>query len=485
MGKLKLFDLVMIVVSLVIGMGIFRTPVTVAQAGATPFLIYGAWVAGGFIAICGALTYAEIGSRFPVSGAYFRIFSYAYHPSIAFAINCIILVSNAASLAGVALIGAEYLGALFFPDHQNAQVYKLVIASVAIFFFYGINLLGLRMSAYTQNVLTVIKIAMVLMLIGALIWAEPLTGAGNIWPSVEGTSSWWVQLKAFGVCLIAVSFTYGGYQQSINFGGEVAQPNRTLPRGIMLGIAIIMLLYLLINITYVYIIGLPALGNTESIAAVLAGQLFGYKGFALLSFLLFLSVLAYVNVLLMSNPRVMAAMSEDEVLPPWFSKKHPKTGVLVPALSVFAIICVFTLFYAGTFEKILNYTIFLDSIGMATSAATIFLLRKRKVGDQPSNQPAIQPADQSADQPAIQHQSLAVNSSSTAVRSVGYRMKWYPLMPLIFIAAYLFVAVSIFLEDAFAALNGLVIFGIFLLIYYFTVHLPKQNRNRKKQEPMV
>ena len=104
--KLNLFDFTMIVVSLVIGMGIFRTPVNVAKAVDTPFIFFGVWVVGGLIALCGALTYAEIGSRLPVTGGYYKVFSYAYHPSIAFAINCIILVSNAASLAAVALVGS-------------------------------------------------------------------------------------------------------------------------------------------------------------------------------------------------------------------------------------------------------------------------------------------------------------------------------------------------------------------------------------------
>src|SRR5450759_5419396 len=111
--KLNLFDLTMIVVSLVIGMGIFRTPVTAAAKAGTPFLFYLAWLSGVLIALCGALTYAEIGSRYPVTGGYYKVFSLAYHPSIAFSINSIILISNAASLSGVALIGAGYISKVF------------------------------------------------------------------------------------------------------------------------------------------------------------------------------------------------------------------------------------------------------------------------------------------------------------------------------------------------------------------------------------
>ena len=182
-GKLNRFDFTMIVVSLVIGMGIFRTPVNVAQAVGSQFVFFSVWVAGGLIALCGALTYAEIGSRLPVTGGYYKIFSYAYHPSIAFAVNCLILVSNAASLAGVALVGGEYITGILIPDSKNPewfnnaanaqhiQVIQIAIAISAITIFYGVNLLGLKMSARAQNVLTVIKITMILLLITPLCFA--------------------------------------------------------------------------------------------------------------------------------------------------------------------------------------------------------------------------------------------------------------------------------------------------------------------------
>src|SRR5689334_626256 len=225
-NKLGLFDFTMIVVSLVIGMGIFRTPANVAAASPTPMIFFIAWIAGGVVAFCGALTYAEIGSRLPVIGGYYKVFSYAYHPSIAFAINCIILVSNAASLAGVALIGSEYLANVLFKGNTNINSIKLLISTIAVIGFYGVNLLGLKMSARTQNVLTVIKIGLVIFLISALFtgdYATTFTPAPVAEPNIMST------LKAFGACLVAVSFTYGGYQQTINFGGEVQNPSKILP----------------------------------------------------------------------------------------------------------------------------------------------------------------------------------------------------------------------------------------------------------------
>jgi APA family basic amino acid/polyamine antiporter len=431
-SKLGLFDVTMIVVSLVIGMGIFRTPVNVAKQAGSADMFFIAWVIGGLVALCGALTYAEIGSRYPVTGGYYKIFSYCYHPSIAFAINCIILVSNAASLAGVALIGSEYLSNILFDDRADKETVKLIISASAILIFYGVNLLGLKMSARAQNVLTIIKIGLVVLLVGALFTGNYATAGATV-PVENEPAGIADYLKALGACLVAVSFTYGGYQQTINFGGEVNNAPKIMPRGIFFGIAIIMLLYICINYTYFKVIGFANLKEAESIAAILAGAIFGEKGFMILSILLFLSVLAYVNVLLMSNPRVMYAMSDEGVLPAIFKRTSKKNHVMVVSLTTFAALCVMTLFYGKTFDEILNHTIFLDSIGMATSAATIFILRKRTAN---------------------------LNSKSI------YKMKLYPLMPLIFIATYLLIGISIAVNTPKAAGVSMIIFSVFFILYF-------------------
>ncbi|MHA4896797.1 APC family permease [Pedobacter sp. PWIIR3] len=432
--QLSLFDLSMIVVSLVIGMGIFRTPVNVAKAAQIPELFFLAWIVGGFIALCGALTYAEIGSRFPVTGGYYKIFSEFYHPSIAFAINCIIVVSNAGSVAGVSIIGAEYFSKVILPMEMQTETWRITIATVTIVLFYFLNLLGLRVSSKAQNILSIIKMGMVITLIAAIFEGSVKETAAPVFKTATGLMpNWFDYGKALGVCLIAISFTFGGYQQTINFGGEIKDAKKILPRGIIIGLAIIITLYLAINYAYVNVIGFEQLKSSESIAAILAGKIFGPIGFTLLSGLIYLSVLGYVNVNLLSNPRAMYAMGEENALPTIFTKKSKKTDVMYVSLTVFAVIAILTLFYAQTFDKILNYTIFLDCIGMATSVATIFMLRKR---------------------------------TAHLDRNTIFTIKLYPLLPLIFIAAYLFVAISIYSDDPEAAINGLLIFASFIIIYF-------------------
>ena len=437
--KLGLFDLTMIVVGLVIGMGIFRTASDAANAAITPSVFFIAWFAGGLIAICGALTYAEIGSRFPVTGGYYKVFAECYHPSIAFAINCVILISNAASMSGVSLIGSEYISQVIFREDPGSTT-RAIIAMVPILLFYGVNLLGLRMSAIAQNILMIIKIGMLVLLISSIFFID---GANSGGAEAVREYSWEDYIKSFGLALIAVSFTYGGYQQTINFGEDVDRPRKTIPRGIFIGIILIILLYLSVSYAYYNAIGFNNLKTSKGIASIVAEQLFGPTGRYVSSILLFIAVLAYVNVLLLSNPRVMYAMSMDGILPASFKKKNEKKDVLTVSLTAFAAISIIVLFFAETFDKILGFTIFLDSIGMATSAATIFILRKRT---------------KHLDGKGI------------------YKMKLFPLLPLLFIAAYIFVGISIWVSTPSLAWTGIAVFAGFLIIYFF-VSMLKKNKH--------
>jgi APA family basic amino acid/polyamine antiporter len=441
--KLGLFDLTMIVVGLVIGMGIFRTASDAANAAITPGVFFFAWFAGGLIALCGALTYAEIGSRFPVTGGYYKVFAECYHPSIAFAINCIILISNAASMSGVALIGSEYISQVIFDTEPSATT-RAVIAMIPILIFYGINLMGLRMSAKTQNVLMIIKILMLVLLISSLFFTIGRE-APEAAVTQAATFTWMDYVKSFGIALIAVSFTYGGYQQTINFGEEVKEPRRTIPRGIFIGIILIITLYLAVSFAYYKAIGFDELKTSRGIASIVAEQMFGPTGRYVASILLFIAVLAYVNVLLLSNPRVMYAMSTDGILPAAFKSKNEKRDVLTVSLTAFAAIGIIVLIFADEFNQILGFTIFLDSIGMATSAATIFILRKR-----------------------------TKHLDGTGI----YKMRLYPLLPLIFIAAYIFVGISIWVNTPELAHTALAVFAAFLIIYFLVMGVKKKGIKR-------
>ena len=426
--QLRFFDITMMVISLVIGMGIFRAPSTVAQRAGSELIYYVAWITGGLIALCGAIGFAEIGKRMPVSGAYYSIFSKAYSPTLAFAINIIILVSHSASIAGVAIIGAEYV----MPYAMGMP--STIIASVFIIVLYGLNLLGLRTSATVQNILMGIKLLMlgaIISALGILPPTETVTAiqshSGGIWES-------------FGLALIAVSFTYGGYQQTINFGGEVKDNGKMLPRAIILGVLIIVGIYLLANLAYVQVIGFNELAQSKFIAAMMMDKLFGSTAAMIVSMVIVISVFGYVNISMLSNPRVISAMGKDGVLPKVFAQADERKGVSVSALTVFTAISLISVYAGESFEKILNYTIFIDSIGLGVGMATLYRLKGEK---------------------------LSLFSHITA---------------LIFISACLFTGVNIFLFDTNAGIYGSMLFACVLLLGYFITKKKKSQHDSSSND---
>lgn len=430
-NQLNLFDVSMIVVSLVIGMGIFRNPASVAATSGNSSIFFLVWVAGGLIALCGALTYAEIGLRLPSMGGYYKVFAECYHPAVGFTVNALILISNAASLAVVALIGADYISDLLF-GKPSGILFNTSISIIAVALFYGVNLMGLKTSSRTQNVLIVIKIGLVLLLIASIFKGVVIEPHGYEVGSPVFTLANNSPLSLFLICLIPVCFSYGGYQQTINFGGEVKN-TRILPRGIFIGIIIVVSLYLLINYSYTEVIGYDKMKNASAIGSLLCEAWFGKAGGKVFDALMFLSVLAYVNILLMSNPRVMFAMSEDKVFPKIFSYRSPKNQALVAGLTTFSLITIVITFFGKGVDNILNFTMFLDSIGMSTSAATIFILRRRK-----------------------QNQQMITGSWNN----------FTPVFASFFVFSYFMVAIGVIIKDPNAALIGVGLLALLLLVYY-------------------
>lgn len=428
--KLNRFDLSMIVISLVIGMGIFATPAQVAAHLSNPFLYFGAWLFGGAISLCGALTFAEIGARYPHTGGFYKTFSYCFHPAFAFMINWILVISNAASVAAVALIGAEYINPIIMPqDLQNDTGIKIMsISSVLVLYF--ISLIGIKVSARTQNVLALFKIGMILVLCTAVFKNPVPTTLIHVYKSANNNT-----IAGFGVSLIAIFFTYGGYQQTINFGGDSINAKVNIPRAIFRGMAVVISLYILINFAYYYVLGVNGIQHLPALAATLAGVIFGPPGYKIISLLMFVSVLAFINVNIMANPRVYYAMAEDGILPPIFKHVNPKTQVQEFGLTFFVVAVLIILFFVGSFEKMMSYVMFFDTIGLSTAALSIFILRKK----------------------------------TKQLEGTGiYTIKWYPLIPLIFIITYWFVTISIFIDNPMAALICICTFAVGLIIYFIT-----------------
>ena len=436
--QLSRFDLTMIVISLVIGMGIFRTPSVVAQTAGSTWIFFSVWIFGGLVTLCGALTFAEIGARYPTAGGFYKVFSYCYHPAFAFMVNWVLVISNAASVAAVALVGAEYINPILMPANlQNDLGIKITTIS-SVLVLYVINYLGIKMSARTQNLLTIFKVGMILLLCTAIFKHDvPVNTA--VATSYKGSI-----LAAFGMSLVAVFFTYGGYQQTVNFGGDIVNAKTNTPKAIFWGIGAVIFLYLAINFAYFKMLGLGGLQQTPALAAKMAEVIFGTTGYKITSILMFVSVLAFVNVNILSNPRIYYAMAEDGILPGIFKRVNPKTQVQEFGMSFFVLAILIILFFLESFAKLLDYVMFFDTIGLSTAALAIFILRKK-----------------------------TKELNGTGI----YTIKWFPVVPLIFIISYWFVTLSIFVNNPFAALICSGVFALGLLIYYASTY------NKKKALP--
>src|SRR6185437_4209425 len=198
--KLNRFDLTMIVIGLVIGMGIFAAPSEVAIKAGNTWIFFSAWIFGGLVSLCGALTFAEIGARFPVTGGFYKVFSYCYHPAVAFMINWVLVISNAASVAAVALIGADYIRPFLLPANLQNDLGTKIITITSVLILYIINFLGIKMSARTQNALMIFKIGLIVLICLAVFKNDAPHVAINAEPHTGSL------VTAFGLSLVAVFF---------------------------------------------------------------------------------------------------------------------------------------------------------------------------------------------------------------------------------------------------------------------------------------
>jgi basic amino acid/polyamine antiporter, APA family len=238
-------------------------------------------------------------------------------------------------------------------------------------------------------------------------------------------------IKAFGISLIAVFFSYGGYQSTINFGADIQHPQKNIPKAIFVGIGIVIGLYITINFAYYSVLGFTGIQHSKLLAAEVAKSFFGENGYAVACVVIFISVLGYINTALMNNPRVYYAMADDKILPEIFKRVNSKTMTQEFSLSFFVALMLLSLFLLGTFEKIVNYVMFIDSIALVSAAGTIFIFRKRA--------------------------SVKRSDTNEALPKI-YQIKLFPLVPLVFMAVLLIVTVNVVISDALSALYGFIIF---------------------------
>lgn len=303
-----LLDAVAVSIGITIGSGIFRVPATVAGLLHDPGSVILCWVLGGAMALCGALTFAELAASLPRSGGMFAYILEGFGPVPAFLFGWAELtVVRAAALGAIATIFAEYLG-YFIPlsasEVRGAAALTIVVVGV-------LNYIGIRRAAAVQSVTTYAKYAAV-MALGLLACTARGATAGHFTPLWSGSVSW----SLIATALVPVMWTYDGWADLAAIGGEISNPQRTLPRALIAGSASVALVYLLVNLAFIYVLPLPEMAASKLIATTVATRipLLAGVGTGLMAGLVMLATFSGLNASMMVGARIFFAMGDRGLL---------------------------------------------------------------------------------------------------------------------------------------------------------------------------
>src|SRR5438445_4973114 len=303
--RLGLFDATMIVMGGIIGAGIFTNPYVVAQQVHTPFLILGAWAVGGLIALAGAFIYAELSSQVSESGGQYVYLREAMHPLVGFVYGwSLLFVIQTGGMAAVALIFANHVFELAGVSASEWRAALLGSAALAV--LTVINCIGVRAGTVTQNLFMILKLVAIAVLV---IVGLTVSGPSNE-PAAHpiANSSTWQLLIAFGAALIPAQFAYGGWQTACFVAGEVREPKRTLPRGLLLGVAGVIVVYLSVNYVCVHALGAAGLSQNKTPASAVMRFALGNKGGRFLAAGIAISTIGFLSQSMLTAPRVYFAM---------------------------------------------------------------------------------------------------------------------------------------------------------------------------------
>lgn len=373
--RLGVFDATMIVMGGIIGAGIFVNPSVVAKQVHTPPLVLGAWAAGGLLALVGAFVYAELAARCPQVGGQYAYLRDAYHPGVAFLYGwTLLLVVQTGGMAACAITFARYFGEFLGVSLPEAG---LAVATLAVLTL--INCLGVRAGSNVQSGLMITKIAALLFLIGAgwLAVAPPagLGGAAATAPADSGG------LSGFATALVPVIFAYGGWQTASFVTGEMKDPRRDLPRGLLWGVLGVIALYLAVTLVCLKALGVAGLAATDTPASEVMRLALGERGARLIALGIAVSTVGFLSQSILTAPRVYYAMARDGVFFPAVGRLHPRSHVPVVAIVLQGIwAAVITL--SGRYDQILNYVVSVDVIFFGLTGAALFVFRARRAGEQ-------------------------------------------------------------------------------------------------------
>jgi APA family basic amino acid/polyamine antiporter len=425
------FDATMIVIGGIIGSGIFINPYIVAQRLDSSALVLGAWIAGGAIALAGALSYAELGSVFPRVGGQYAYLRDALHPLAGFLYGWALLaVIETGAIAAVAIVFATYT--LRLVGQPDLSPIPLAIAALVVLSL--INVLGVKPGSRVLNVLVVLKVGALAVLIAFGLFAP--SAAGWFTGAKSATTAEMSGAVAFGAALVPILFAYGGWQNANYVAEEVHDPGRQLPVSIIGGTIAVVAIYVLVNVVYLRALGLEGLAATSTPAADAARHMFGSVGDRFVTAAIAISTFGFLDLAILAPTRVYYAMAADGLFFPALAKLHPAYRTPAVAIAVQTTwSCILAL--SGSYGQLLNYVVFADWIFFALTVSTIIVFRH----------------------------TVPLSSRSP----LSFRAPGYPLLPVLFVAAAAAIVLSVVWADPESASRGALLLAAGIPLFYWFV----------------
>jgi APA family basic amino acid/polyamine antiporter len=369
--RLGLFDGTMLVIGGIIGAGIFLNPAIVAartgSAGGTLLV----WGIGGVVALIGAMCFGELGARRPNAGGSYVYLRDAFGPLPAFLYGWTYLV--VVNCGGIAAVGVTFSG-YFCRLASLPDSFIRPVAVLALVVLHGVNWFGIRPGAFTTNVFTVLRLGALGALIATGLAAVSGTGAGAAESASAAPPE--MTLSVLGAALIPVLFTYGGWQHSNHVAGEIRNPEKNLPRALILGVTAVVIVYMLSNVAYLHALGVAGLAQSTAPAADTMTAVLGPLGGSLIAFGIMCSTFGFMSLVILAGPRIYQAMADDGLFFESASKLHPIYRTPTVAILVQAVWAI-VLTLSGTYGQLLDYVVFGDWIFFGLTVATLFSYRRQ------------------------------------------------------------------------------------------------------------
>jgi basic amino acid/polyamine antiporter, APA family len=432
---LGFWDIIGIIVGGVIGSGIFIVPAEVAIQVRAPLLILAVWAVGGVLSYFGALSSSELGAAYPQAGGIYVYLREAYGPLFAFLFGwTLFLVIDAGAIATLAVaFSSSYL--THFVQLTTFQAKLIAVGLIVL--LAAINYVGVRTGAFVQNLLTVIKFGALIAICGIVfIFAKDGHISNWVRPAPESFSLG--LLGKFGVAMIATLWAYKGWEAATYSAGEVKKPEKNLPLGLLVGTMICVVIYVLTNLAYLYVVPADVMATSPKIASDVMNIVVGPVGASIIAGIILFSIMGAANATVMTSPRVYFAMANDGLFFKKVAEVHPKfqtPHIAILAISAWSIVLSLT----GTFDQLFTYVIFGEWVFFGLVVAAVIVLRKKR-----------------PDLPR------------------PYKTWGYPITPIIFVLASLFISVNSLISGFWNAFRGLAIILLGVPVYLYWNHKKKK-----------